>query len=88
MFLYGAFVFLSVYAFTELMDRNKYAIFWEGFKNIFGILIIYKQGTWFGLDEIIPFASYLLIVYFILATIITGWFVNRHEKEDRQLSIA
>lgn len=88
MFLYGAFVFLSVYAFTELMDRNRYAIFWEGFKNIFGILIIYKQGNWFGLDEIIPYASYLLICYFILATIVTGWFVNRHEKEDRQLSIA
>jgi sterol desaturase/sphingolipid hydroxylase (fatty acid hydroxylase superfamily) len=88
MFLYGAFVFLSVYAYTELMDRNRYAILWEGFKNIFGILIIYKQDGWFGIDELIPYASYFMIIYFILATLITGWFVNRHEKEDRQLSIA
>src|SRR5574338_132889 len=82
MFVYGAFVFLSVYAYTELMDRNRYAILWEGFKNIFGILIIYKQDGWFGIDQLIPFASYFLIGYFVLATLITGWFVNRHEKED------
>lgn len=87
-FLYGGFVFVSVYAYTELMDRNKYAIAWEGFKNILGILIIYKQGNWFGIDQLIPYASYFLVGYFILATFITGWFVNRHEKEDQQLSIA
>ncbi len=87
MFVYGAFVFLSVYAYSELMDRNRYAIIWEGFKNIFGLLIIYKQDDWFGIDQLIPYASYFLITYFILATLITGWFVNRHEKEDRQLTI-
>lgn len=88
MFIYGVFVFLGVYAYTELMDRNRYAILWEGFKNIFGIFIIYKQDGWFGIDQLMPSASYFLIGYFILATLVTGWFVNRHEKEDGQLSIA
>ncbi|OQY92806.1 MAG: sterol desaturase [Sphingobacteriales bacterium UTBCD1] len=88
MFIYGVFVFLSVYAYSELMDRNRYALLWEGFKNIFGILIIYKEKDWFGLDQLVPHASLFLIAYFIFATFIAGWFVNRHEKEDRKLSIA
>lgn len=85
MFIYGAFVFLSVYAYTELMDRSRYAILFEGIKNIFGLLIIYKKDDWFGLNEQIPYANYFLIGYFIAATLITGWFVNRHEREDKIL---
>ncbi len=28
-FVYGLFIFLSVYSFTELMDRNRFAFLWE-----------------------------------------------------------
>ena len=87
-FVYGGFVFLSVYAYTELLDRNRLAILFEGLKNIFGLLIIYKQNDWFGIDQKIPYASYFLIGYFISATLITGWFVNLHEKEDKAFSPA
>lgn len=82
-YIYGAFVFLGVYAFTELMDRNPYALFWEVIKNGLGIFMIYKQGDWFGSSRYSPWAGYALIAYFILSTIITGWFVYRHRKEDK-----
>jgi alkylglycerol monooxygenase len=81
-YLYGGFVFLSVYAFTELMDRNPYAIGWELAKNILGIAIIYRLGDWFGASGTIPSINYFLIAYFIIATIATGWFVYLHRKED------
>lgn len=81
-YMYGGFVFLSVYAFTELMDRNPYSIGWELAKNIFGIAIIYRQGDWFGASDTIPYINYILIAYFIIATIVTGWFVYVHRKED------
>ena len=87
-YLYGGFVFLSVYAFTELMDRNKHAIFWEGIKNIFGILVIYRSGDWFGMSTYALWINYMLIVYFIFSTVITGWFVLQHKKEDEQLTLA
>ncbi len=88
-YVYGGFVFLSVYAFTELMDRNPYAIVWESLRNIFGIIIIYKQGDWFGASNTIPNLNYILIAYFIFATLTTGWFVYRHYKEDhQQLSVS
>ncbi len=86
-YIYGAFIFLSVYALTELMDRSPYAIIWEAIKNIFGIAIIYKQSDWFGASTTVSDINYLLISYFILATIITGWFVYLHREEDRQLSL-
>ena len=87
-YMYGGFVFLSVYAFTELIDRNRYAIFWETIKNLFGILIIYRLGDWFGASAHFSWINYALLVYFILSTVITARFVLLHKKEDEQLSLA
>ena len=87
-FIYGGFVFLSIYALTELMDRNPYAIVWETAKNIAGIAIIYTRGDWFGAGNMIPFISYFLVGYFILATVVTGWFVMIQKKESRSFAPA
>lgn len=88
-YVYGAFIFLSVYALTELMDRNFYAIIWEILKNSIGLVFIYQQGDWFGASAIIPGIQYMLTGYFMLSIIITTYFVVRHRKEDQQqLSIA
>jgi len=73
MFVYGGFVFIMVYAYTELMDRNPYAIVWEGIKNMLGIAIIVYTGDWFGAASLAPWIKYFLICYFIFSTIITGW---------------
>ncbi|MDP4264305.1 MAG: sterol desaturase family protein [Bacteroidota bacterium] len=87
-YIYGGFVFLSVYAYTELMDRNRYAIGWELAKNILGAAIIYRQGDWFGASAYSPWISYALVAYFILSTIITASFVYQHYKEDRKLVVS
>jgi alkylglycerol monooxygenase len=81
-FIYGGIVFLSVYAFTELMDRNPYAHFWEALKNMFCMALLISRGDWFGISSISPYINYLLLLYFVLATFITGWFVYEHKKED------
>ncbi|ULQ54347.1 sterol desaturase family protein [Flavihumibacter fluvii] len=84
MFWYGLYIFLMVYAITELMDRNRSAIVWELVKNIMGLGIVYYQGDWFGAGVAIPFIKPILIVYFVLSTAIVAWFVYRHAKEDQQ----
>ncbi len=83
-YYYGAFIFLTVYALSELMDRNQYAIIWETIKNAAGIYFIYSTGDWFGSDTIL-FSSlkYLLVVYFLISELGTVWFVLKHIKEDR-----
>lgn len=81
-YIYCAFVFLSVYAYSELMDRSPYAAIWETCKALFGIAIIYRQGDWFGASQFISWISYALILYFIISTFVTAWFVYQHRKED------
>ena len=74
-FIYGGFVFLSVYAYTELMDRNRYALVWESLKNILGIWIIYYLNDWFGAEKYLLWISYVLVTYFVIASFVTARFI-------------
>ncbi len=73
-FIYGGFIFLYVYAFTELMDKNKYALAWEFLKCATGIGIIFYTGDWFGASTYAVYMKYILISYFILSFIIAAYF--------------
>ncbi len=87
-FIYGAFIFLFVYAFTELMDGNKYALVWEIIKNVIGIAIVFLMGDWFGMDKYASVISYVLLEYFALSGFITGWLVQLSNKEIHLNSIS
>lgn len=84
-YIYGLFVFLSVYAYTELMDRNKYAIVWEVIKNSLGVAILLQTGDWFGATSLSFAIKYIVAAYFIISTIVTLWFVMKHAKEDERV---
>ncbi|HTL06876.1 MAG TPA: sterol desaturase family protein [Chitinophagaceae bacterium] len=74
MFVYGAFIFLYVYALTELMDGNRYAFAWELAKALCGIGIIYSTGDWFGASSLSGSIRYLLLIYFAASALVTTWF--------------
>lgn len=80
MFIYGGYVFLSVYAMTELMDKNPNAWLWEILKSGFGILVILSMGDWFGLSENIPGFLPVLISYFVVSAGASTWFSLREKK--------
>lgn len=71
MFIYGAFIFVYVYALTDLMDGSKYAYVWEILKCLFGLGIIYFIGDWFGASRHITQLNSILVVYFILSLVVT-----------------
>ncbi|HPI09248.1 MAG TPA: sterol desaturase family protein [Saprospiraceae bacterium] len=51
-FYYGAFLFAGVFAYTELMDRSRYAIYFELTKSLVGLYMIWQMGgNWFGSNE-------------------------------------
>ncbi len=83
-FIYGGFLFLQVYAFTDLADRNRSAIIWELIKNMVGAAIIYRQGDWFGASRYISHINSIMLIWFSISTLITAWFVYQHWKEDVQ----
>lgn len=74
MFVYGAFIFLSVYAYTELMDQNKNAVLWEALKNALAIAWIIRTGDWFGMAGWQNWTVPALITYFIVSTFVVAWF--------------
>ncbi|HCW06784.1 MAG TPA: sterol desaturase [Cytophagales bacterium] len=79
-FWYGAIVFLSIYAYTELLDKNRFAFVWELIKNLLGVYLLWKNNGWFGVDSSISFASLILLFYFIISTVVSIWYSNSFEK--------
>lgn len=75
LFYYGGFIFLSIYAYTELMDKNPYAFVWEALKAAFGAAVIFLTGDWFGLADHVAWGKYAVLAYLLIASTITAWFV-------------
>lgn len=73
-FVYGGFVFLYVYAFTELMDRNPNAWIWELLKGSFGVGCIYYTGDWFGSNKYFSYFHWIFIAYFLLSVAVAFYF--------------
>jgi sterol desaturase/sphingolipid hydroxylase (fatty acid hydroxylase superfamily) len=84
MFIYGGFVFLSVYAYTELMDNNPNAIIWEVIKNAFGIAILVQTGDWFGASQWVTGITYALYFYFIASSIVVFAFARQLRTGNTQ----
>lgn len=82
---YGAYIFLSVFALTELMDRNPNAIFWVLLKDGLGIWFLQSQGDWFGANALLPGVSNWTQSYCLLSVLISSWFCWKHKQEDQKL---
>jgi alkylglycerol monooxygenase len=85
--LYGAYVFVTVYAYTELMDKNPQAWLYELGKSAFGLFLIYRSGDWFKANQFIgEWMTYAISVYFIVSVLASVWFVfydfKREEKQE------
>ncbi len=76
-FIYGGFMFLMVYSYTTLMDRDSNAIWMEAVKSILGLLIIFITGSWFGLDQMIPGGTIMIASYFVLSALVVAYFVMK-----------
>ena len=86
-FIYGTFIFISVYSYTELMDTNNYSLFWESVRFVFGIGIISNFGNWFNIDANIPFGTQIVISYLAISLGVNIYFVSSGFKSEK-LTIA
>lgn len=71
-FTYGLFIFLYVYALSEYMDGNKYAVLWEMLKGVLGIFLIFYTGDWFGLNRFSEWGKYLIVFYLVASFVYTS----------------
>ncbi len=81
MFVYGAFIFVYVYALTDLMDRSPYAWVWEGVKLLFGFSIIVYNGDWFGVSSYSITIKYVLCIYFFCSFALSLLFTFSKDQE-------
>ena len=84
-FIYGAFIFLTVYSYTELMDNRKISLFWESLRFVFGIGLIYYFGDWFGMNHLFPYATYIISGYLLLSLLVTLYFTRTNFQKEPSL---
>jgi sterol desaturase/sphingolipid hydroxylase (fatty acid hydroxylase superfamily) len=81
-FYYGLFIFLFIYALTELMDRNPFAFVWESIKIGLGFCFLQTGNDWLGQKTLPPIVLSMVGGYLILSLIISVYFSFLHKKED------
>ncbi len=81
LYLYGAYIFVSIYSYTDLMDKNKSALAFESIKFFFGFGLILYFGNWFGLSKIWNFA----IPIYLLISLIISFYVFRFVCENKNI---
>ncbi|MFZ9503860.1 MAG: sterol desaturase family protein [Cyclobacteriaceae bacterium] len=75
-FLYGGLVFLTIYAYTELLGHNRWAFVWELLAGAYGLFLVYLSPDWFGAAAWIPLLPKLLMGYFFAAPLISALFCS------------
>jgi sterol desaturase/sphingolipid hydroxylase (fatty acid hydroxylase superfamily) len=70
-FLYGLFLFVSIYSMAELADRNPRVLVYDLIRVGFGMAILWFQKDWFGLNAILSNGSLLVASYLVLSLIMT-----------------
>lgn len=85
--IYGFFILTTIYSYTELMDKNKNAVYWETIRMILGIAILIYLGGWFGLNTIAPISTYLIITYLLLSWAMSIYFVSFEFKVSKSVFI-
>ncbi len=65
--LYGLFLVISIFAYTSLMDGSRLNLPAELLKLLIGFGLIAHFNGWYGLEQWLPFGTYLVISYLLLS---------------------
>ena len=83
-FYYGAIFFMAIFAYTELMDKNPAALYFELFKSGLCLFLVWQSGfDWFGAKENLgEWAVWLVTAYMVLSALAAAYFVVFDFKKD------
>ena len=80
--LYALFLVVHVFAYTSLLDKRNYGMYFEGIKFILGmVLFVISDLTWFHSSN---YVSIIMGFYFILSFSITLYFIKTEIKNTVQ----
>ena len=78
--LYCIFLFVSIFAYTALMDRHQYAVPAELIKLAMGIFLVYRMEGWFGMDAWFSGATITVVAYMVIS-LATTVYLTYFEKQ-------
>lgn len=87
-FIFGVYLFFSVFSYTTTMDKKFFALPLEIIKSIFGLAVIYITTDFFLLNELIPFGSIIMIAYFLVSIGLAFYFELVEFRPSRNLRLA
>lgn len=73
-FYYGLFIYIYVYAFTELMDGNPKAWAWDLLKLSIGGWLMWNTKGWFGIEQLNPILPYFIGAYLFVSFLLSIYF--------------
>lgn len=85
-FIYGLFIFVTIYSYTELMDTNPNAYFFELYRLLFGLGILFFYGDWFGVNDYLSSGTFIIGFYFLISFIVAYYFSNNEFNELKNTS--
>lgn len=82
--IYGLFLILSIYAYTELMDAKKEAFLWDLLKALTGIAILVTMDGWFGIRGVFS----ILVIFYLLISVSATYYFTFLDKKRGFLKIS
>ncbi len=71
---YSIFLAASIFAYTSLMDRHILSLYAEGVKMGLGLYFIFQGDGWFGIDNLLPGGTYIVLGYIIVSFLLSLYF--------------
>jgi len=83
---YGLFLFVSIYSYTTLLDKSRYALLAEAVRLALGLALIWWQDGWFGLDGLVSGGSAGVTAIFIFSFLGTAYFNKSECRENNKMA--
>lgn len=79
---YGLFIFITIFAYTSLMDGSVFGIVTEGIKFVLGLLLIVNNGySWFGIEQYMSNGTYVVAGYLLTSLILSLYFYYKERPK-------
>ncbi len=78
--LYALIIFLGIYSYTAVMDKQKFALVVAALFTGLGLITLFYEGDWFGLNYYLNYGNYL-ISFYLISTFIGTLYFTFFEKQ-------
>ena len=85
---YGAFLTVSIFAYTTLMDRHPLAVLAEAVKMVFGFGLMYMMGGWYGMDNYTSIGSIIMGAYLVISLGMSVYFTYVEKDMPAEVKVS